>query len=82
MSDLYELTITLSTTDTEHALVRAVVALFESYVPGGAAVEVSGFGPYGEPERAQHVPLRTAWNVATSLAANANPQGADNSDRQ
>lgn len=53
MTDLLELSITVSTADPEQAIVQKVVALFEPYVQNGAVVEVSGFGPYGEKDRAQ-----------------------------
>ncbi len=52
MTDLLELTIPVSTVDPEHATVQFVVALFEEYVPSGAVVEISGFGPYGEQDHA------------------------------
>lgn len=53
MTDILELSITVSTADPEHAIVQKVVALFDPYVQNGAVVEVSGFGPYGESDRAQ-----------------------------
>jgi len=55
MTELLELTISVSTVDAEHAMVQSVVALFEKVVPSGAVVEISGFGPYGEPDLAQIV---------------------------
>ena len=53
MTELLELTLSVSTADPEHALVQKAVALFERYVQNGVVVEVSGFGPYGERDHAQ-----------------------------
>ncbi len=55
MTELLELTISVSTVDVEHAMVQSVVALFEVVAPSGAVVEISGFGPYGEQDLAQIV---------------------------
>ena len=55
MTDLLELSVSVSTADPEQALVQMAAALFEQYVQNGAVVEVSGFGPYGEQDRAQVV---------------------------
>ncbi len=55
MAELLELTIAVSTIDSEHAMVQNIVALFEKYAPGSVVVEISGFGPYGELDHAQVV---------------------------
>ena len=53
MTELFELTLSVSTADPDHALVQMAVTLFEQVVQNGAVVEVSGFGPYGEEDHAQ-----------------------------
>lgn len=52
MTDLIELTLPIATTATEHEAVQAAVALFDAFVQGGAVVELTNFGPYGEEDQA------------------------------
>jgi len=53
MTNLLEFTLPIATTDPEAEPVQAAVAWLDPRFHGGVVVEVSGFGPYGETERAQ-----------------------------
>ncbi len=53
MSDLIELVLPVQTRDPAVAAVSAAAALIEQRIPGGAVVEVSGFGKYGETDAVQ-----------------------------
>ena len=53
MTNLLEFTLPIATTDPEAEPVQAAVAWLDPRFHGGVAVEVSGFGPYGETDRAQ-----------------------------
>jgi ribosomal protein L11 methyltransferase len=53
MTNLLEFTLPIATTDPEAEPVQAAVAWLDPRFHGGVVVEVSGFGPYGETDRAQ-----------------------------
>lgn len=53
MSDLLELFLPVRTREPEAEAVVAAQALVDQYIPGGAVVEVAGFGEYGETDRVQ-----------------------------
>ncbi len=53
MTDLLEFTLPIATPDPNAEPVQAAVAWLEPHVHGGVVVEVSGFGLYGEADRAQ-----------------------------
>ncbi len=53
MTDLLEFTLPVFTPDPETEPVQAAAAWLDPFFHGGVVVEVSGFGPYGETERAQ-----------------------------
>ncbi|RME82282.1 MAG: 50S ribosomal protein L11 methyltransferase [Caldilineae bacterium] len=50
MADLLELIVPIHTNDPNAPVVQAVVQALASYVQGGAVVEATGFGDYGEAE--------------------------------
>ncbi len=53
MTDLLEFTLPVATSDPEAEPVQAAVAWLDPFFHGGVVTEVSGFGPYGETDRAQ-----------------------------
>ena len=53
MTDLLEFILPIASADPESEMVQATVAWLTPFFRGGVVVELSGFGPYGEPERAQ-----------------------------
>ncbi len=53
MTDLLEFTLPIAIADPESEVVQAAVAWLNPFFHGGVVVELSGFGPYGETERAQ-----------------------------
>ena len=53
MTDLLEFTLPIATPDPEAEPVQAAAAWLGPLFHGGVVVEVSGFGPYGETDRAQ-----------------------------
>lgn len=53
MTDLLELALNIATTDVEAPAVQNAQRLLDEVVSGGAVVELSGFGPYGEQDQAQ-----------------------------
>ncbi len=53
MTDLLEFTLPIASTDPESEMVQTAVAWLTPFFRGGVVVELSGFGPYGEPEQAQ-----------------------------
>ena len=53
MTNLLEFTLPIATTDPEAEPVQAAVSWLDPRFHGGVVVEVSGFGPYGETDRAQ-----------------------------
>ena len=53
MTDLLAFTLPVATPDPETEPVRAAVAWLDPLFHGGVVVEISGFGPYGETDRAR-----------------------------
>ena len=53
MTNLLEFTLPIATTDPEAEPVQAAVVWLDPRFHGGIVMEVSGFGPYGETDRAQ-----------------------------
>ncbi len=53
MTDLLEFILPIASADPESEMVQTAVAWLTPFFRGGVVVELSGFGPYGEPERAQ-----------------------------
>jgi len=53
VTDLLEFILPIASADPESEMVQATVAWLTPFFRGGVVVELSGFGPYGEPERAQ-----------------------------
>ncbi len=53
MSDLLEIALPISSNEIAHEAVQAAQALLDEVVSGGAVVELSGFGPYGERDHVQ-----------------------------
>ena len=53
MTDLIEFTLPIATPDPEAEPVQAAANWLDPMFHGGVVVEVSGFGPYGETDRAQ-----------------------------
>ncbi len=53
MTDLLEFILPIASADPESEMVQTTVAWLTPFFRGGVVVELSGFGPYGEPERAQ-----------------------------
>lgn len=48
MTDLLEIALPIATSDPEAEPVRLAAELFDHHVPGGAILELAGFGEYGE----------------------------------
>ncbi len=53
MSDLLEISLTLAAAEAGAEAAEAAAALFDRFIAGGAAIELGGFGPYGEAEQAR-----------------------------
>ncbi|MCP4165857.1 MAG: 50S ribosomal protein L11 methyltransferase [Chloroflexi bacterium] len=72
MSRLLELALPIFTTESGHEAVSSSMAELETFAQGDAAIELSGFGPYGETDHAHikvRVYLREEQGQATGIAA-------------